>query len=124
MISPTLPCFHPLFLPKSFIGVDDDDHGGLESMKILKDPFATLHHSSFCVMCLCTGSTYTIQGITRGGFTIEFSEMRGPNKIFGPFYTINGQNILFGPLISENSIVTPPLFIFEREIFSQLGIST
>ena len=109
MISPTLPCFHPLFLPKSFIGVDDDDHGGLESMKILKDPFATLHHSSFCVMCLCTGSTYTIQGITRGGFTIEFSEMRGPNKIFGPFCKINGQNILFGPLISENSIVTPPL---------------
>ena len=109
MISPTLPCFHPLFLPKSFIGVDDDDHGGLESMKILKDPFATLHHSSFCVMCLCTGSTYTIQGITRGGFTIEFSEMRGPNKIFGPFCEINEPNILFGPLISENSIITPPL---------------
>ena len=40
---------------------------------------------------------------------IEFSEMRGPNKILGPFCKINGQNILFGPLISENSIVTPPL---------------
>ena len=35
--------------------------------------------------------------------------MRGPNKIFGLFGKINGQNILFGPLISENSIVTPPL---------------
>ena len=35
--------------------------------------------------------------------------MRGPNKIFGLFCKINGQNILFGPLISENSIVTPPL---------------
>ena len=35
--------------------------------------------------------------------------MRDPNKIFGPFCKINGQNILFGPLISENSIVTPPL---------------
>ena len=51
---------------------------------------------------------------TRGGFTIEFSEMRGPNKIFGPFYTINGPNILFGPLISENSIVIPPLEQVER----------
>ena len=40
---------------------------------------------------------------------IEFFEMRGPNKIFGPFCEINGQNILFGPLISENSIVKPPL---------------
>ena len=51
MFSPTLPCFRLLFLPKSFIGVDDgDDDGGLESMKILKDPFATLHHSSFCAM--------------------------------------------------------------------------
>ena len=28
---------------------------------------------------------------------IEFSEMRGPTKIFGPFCEINGQNILFGP---------------------------
>ena len=46
---------------------------------------------------------------TRGGFTIEFSEMRGPNKIFGSFCKINEPNILFGPLISENSIVTPPL---------------
>ena len=45
----------------------------------------------------------------RGGVMIEFSVMRGPNKIFGPFCKINGQNILFGPLISENSIVTPPL---------------
>ena len=40
---------------------------------------------------------------------IEFSEMRGPNKIFGSFCKINEPNILFGPLISENSIVTPPL---------------
>ena len=46
---------------------------------------------------------------TRGGITIEFSEMRGPNEIFGSFCRINEQNILFGPLISENSIVTPPL---------------
>ena len=48
---------------------------------------------------------------TRGGFTIEFSEMRGPNKIFGSFCKINEPNILFGPLISENSIVTPPLVL-------------
>ena len=48
---------------------------------------------------------------TRGGFTIEFTEMRGPNKIFGSFCKINEPNILFGPLISENSIVTPPLGI-------------
>ena len=47
--------------------------------------------------------------ITRGGFTIEFSEMRGPNKIFGSFISQNEPNILFGPLISENSIITPPL---------------
>ena len=47
--------------------------------------------------------------LIRGGVMIEFSEMRGPHKIFGPFCKINGQNILFGPLISENSIVTPPL---------------
>ena len=40
---------------------------------------------------------------------IEFSEMRGPNKIFGSFCEINEPNILFGPLISENSIVKPPL---------------
>ena len=40
---------------------------------------------------------------------IEFSELRGPNKIFGSFCKMNEQNILFGPLISENSIVTPPL---------------
>ena len=46
---------------------------------------------------------------TRGGFTIEFSEMRGPNKIFGSFISQNEPNILFGPLISENSIITPPL---------------
>ena len=46
---------------------------------------------------------------TRGGVMIEFSEMRGPNKIFGSFCEINEPNILFGPLISENSIVTPPL---------------
>ena len=52
---------------------------------------------------------YYFNIITRGGFTIEFSEMRGPNKIFGPFCEINGQNILFGSLISENSIVKPPL---------------
>ena len=42
---------------------------------------------------------------------IEFSEMRGPNKIFGSFCEINEPNILFGPLISENSIVKPPLII-------------
>ena len=47
--------------------------------------------------------------LLRGGVTIEFSEMRGPNKIFGPFILQNGPNILFGSLISENSIVTPPL---------------
>ena len=47
--------------------------------------------------------------VTRGGVTIEFSEMRGPNKIFGSFILQNEPNILFGPLISENSIVTPPL---------------
>ena len=41
---------------------------------------------------------------------IEFSEMRGPNKIFGSFCEINEPNILFGPLISENSIVKPPLY--------------
>ena len=40
---------------------------------------------------------------------IEFSEMRGPNKIFGSFISQNEPNILFGPLISENSIVKPPL---------------
>ena len=47
--------------------------------------------------------------ILRGGVTIEFSEMRGPNKIFGSFILQNEPNILFGPLISENSIVKPPL---------------
>ena len=46
---------------------------------------------------------------TRGGVMIEFSEMRGPNKIFGSFCEINEPNILFGPLISENSITKPPL---------------
>ena len=53
--------------------------------------------------------TPSITSCTRGGITIEFSEMRGPNKIFGPFILQNGPNILFGPLITENSIVTPPL---------------
>ena len=43
---------------------------------------------------------------------IEFSELRGPNKIFGSFCKINEPNILFGPLISENSIVTPPLVYY------------
>ena len=47
--------------------------------------------------------------MTRGGVMIEFSEMRGPNKMFGSFCEINEPNILFGPLISENSIVKPPL---------------
>ena len=42
---------------------------------------------------------------------IEFSELRGSNKIFGSFCKINEPNILFGPLISENSIVTPPLVV-------------
>ena len=40
---------------------------------------------------------------------MEFSEMRGPNKIFGSFILQNEPNILFGPLNSENSIITPPL---------------
>ena len=40
---------------------------------------------------------------------IEFSEMRGPNKIFGLFILQNEPNILFGPLISDNSIIKPPL---------------
>ena len=40
---------------------------------------------------------------------MEFSEMRGPNKIFGSFISQNEPNILFGSLISENSIITPPL---------------
>ena len=47
--------------------------------------------------------------ILRGGVTIEFSEVRGPNKIFGLFILQNEPNILFGPLISENSNITPPL---------------
>ena len=47
--------------------------------------------------------------VSRGGFTIEFSEMRGPNKIFGSFILQNEPNVLFGPLNSENSIITPPL---------------
>ena len=47
--------------------------------------------------------------ILRGGVTIEFSEMRGPNKIFGLFILQNEPNILFGPLISDNSIIKPPL---------------
>ena len=49
--------------------------------------------------------------LSRGGVTIEFSEMRGPNNIFGPFCKINGPNILLGPLISEHSIVMPPLIL-------------
>ena len=53
---------------------------------------------------------------------IEFSEMRGPNKIFGSFCEINEPNILFGPLISENSIVKPPLILCYLPI--TLGIST
>ena len=52
-----------------------------------------------------------IDRCTRGGVTIEFSEMRGPNKIFGSFILQNEPNILFGPLISENSIVKPPLLL-------------
>ena len=44
---------------------------------------------------------------------IEFSE------IFGPFCEINGQNILFGPLISENSIVKPPLETYQPILFQQ-----
>ena len=32
---------------------------------------------------------------------IEFSEMRGPNKIFRSFILQNESNILFGPLILE-----------------------
>ena len=57
--------------------------------------------------------TPSITSCTRGGITIEFSEMRGPNKIFGPFCKkkINGPNILLGPLISEHSIVMPPLIL-------------
>ena len=43
--------------------------------------------------------------------TIEFSEIRGPNKRFGSFVLQNEPNILFGPLISENSIVKPPLVL-------------
>ena len=54
--------------------------------------------------------------ILRGGVTIEFSEMRGPNKIFGSFILQNEPNILFGPLISENSIVKPPL----KSVFSEI----
>ena len=57
--------------------------------------------------------TPSITSCTRGGITIEFSEMRGPNKIFGPFIFLqNGPNILLGPLISENSMVTPPLVLY------------
>ena len=50
---------------------------------------------------------------------IEFSEMRGPTKIFGLFCEINGQNILFGPLISENSIVKPTLETYLPILFQQ-----
>ena len=61
-------------------------------------------------------SLFSREKNTRGGFTIEFSEMRGPNKIFGSFCEINEPNILFGPLISENSIVKPPLAKSNKEI--------
>ena len=61
---------------------------------------------------------FTYQYNIRGGVMIEFSEMRGPNKIFGSFCEINEPNILFGPLISENSIVKPPLGI-RRDIGSK-----
>ena len=54
-------------------------------------------------------STRSTINLTRGGVTIEFSEMRGPNKIFGSVILQNEPNILFGPLNSENSIITPPL---------------
>ena len=36
---------------------------------------------------------------TRGGVMIEFSEMRGPNKIFGSFYEPN--NIIKPPLVFD-----------------------
>ena len=43
--------------------------------------------------------------------------MRGPNKIFGSFILQNEPNILFGPLSSENSIITPPLIVdFETHV--------
>ena len=45
---------------------------------------------------------------------IEVSEMSGPNKMFGSFCEINEPNILFGPLISENSIVKPPLVTYDN----------
>ena len=51
---------------------------------------------------------------------IEFSEMRGPNKIFGLFILQNEPNILFGPLISDNSIIKPPLILKKEEQFSIL----
>ena len=59
--------------------------------------------------------------VIRGGVTKKFSEMRGPNKIFGPFCKINGPNILFGPFISENSIVTPPIGSQSRENANHLA---
>ena len=46
---------------------------------------------------------------TIGGVPIEFSEMRGPHKIFCQFILQNGPNILWGPLKSENSIIKSPL---------------
>ena len=64
-----------------------------------------------CQVVFQMGNYVLSSSTTRGGVTIDFSEMRGPIKIFGPFCKINGQNILFGPLISENSIVTPPLVL-------------
>ena len=55
--------------------------------------------------------------VPRGGVTIEFSDMRGPNKKFGSFILQNEPNILFGPLNSENSIITPPLIVdFETHV--------
>ena len=59
---------------------------------------------------------------TRGGVMIEFSEMRGPNKIFGSFCEINEPNILFGTPISENSIVKPPLV--KKNVSSKLSLVT
>ena len=55
---------------------------------------------------------------------IEFSELRGPNKIFGSFCKINEPNILFGPLISENSIVTPPLVVLDVDAYLSLLLFT
>ena len=40
-------------------------------------------------------NTRSTINLTRGGVTIVFSEMRGPNKIFGSFILQNEPNILF-----------------------------